>query len=83
LPQLPVNIDGRGEIYTPEQLARSIDTWKARPGWELDPDLRGANLVIAPREAPLAAVLRLDAHFELVYQDEQATVFRRKQKPVS
>ena len=80
LPQLPVAMDGRGNLYPADRVARFTSTWKGAPDWAADPDLRQANLVIAQRKAPLAALLAQDTDFENVYQDVQAVVFRRRQR---
>jgi hypothetical protein len=55
-------------------IART-STWNAQPGWASDPDLQSAKLVIAPVNAPLTQVLRLDTRFEVAYEDKLAVVF--------
>jgi len=71
----PVSIDGRTNVYGDEQLNRSYATWNAQPGWDSDPDLQKANLVIAPVNAPLTQLLRMDRRFEVAYEDKLAVVF--------
>ncbi len=79
LPQLHVSIDGRAHIYSDEEMQRSYDTWQALPGWQDDPDLRRADVVVAPKASPLATHLRRHAGFRLVYEDELANVYRRSE----
>lgn len=73
--RMPVSMDGRTNIYGDERLNRSYATWNAQPGWDSDPDLQKANLVIAPVNAPLTQVLRMDPRFEVAYEDKLAVVF--------
>ena len=71
----PVSIDGRAAFYGDEKIDRSIKTWNGAPDWSSDPDLKSAGLVIAPVDAALAQLLRMDPRFELAYQDKIAAVF--------
>jgi hypothetical protein len=75
LPELPVSIDGRGNVHGDPRIIRSIRTWAGYPGWESDPELVNARLVIAEPGRPLTAHLRRDARFKLVYEDKTAAVF--------
>src|SRR5262249_51529378 len=60
LPRRPVTIDGRGNVHGDERTLRSLDTWAGKPGWDSDPDLANARLVVSDTRSPLAALLRLD-----------------------
>ncbi|MFY9855584.1 MAG: hypothetical protein WAK26_17065 [Terracidiphilus sp.] len=73
--RMPVSMDGRTNTYGDERLNRSYATWNAQPGWDSDPDLQKAKLVIAPVNAPLTQVLRLDPRFEVAFEDKLAVVF--------
>jgi len=73
--RMPVSIDGRANVYGDQRIARSIQTWSGAPGWQLDPDLRSAGLVIGPVGAALTQLLRSDPGFQLAYQDKVAAVF--------
>jgi len=74
-PGLPVSIDGRAALDGDALIARSIATWNGLPGWDRNPELRKAQLVIGPVDAPLNQLLRFNSHFELAYQDNVAAVF--------
>ncbi len=78
LPNLPVSIDGRAALHGTPRFKQSLATWGAEPGWDSDPDLQRANLIVAPYDAALCAVLRLDPRFQLVYEDKVAAVFTRR-----
>jgi hypothetical protein len=82
LPEIPVAMDGRTNLHGDERIARSIATWSGRPGWDSDPELMQANVVIADATRPLTSLLRTDSRFELVYEDATALVFvSAHQKP--
>jgi hypothetical protein len=78
LPQFPVALDGRTNLHGDERILRVGNTWAGGPGWQDDPDLAEAGLVIAEAGAPLANLLRRDERFELVYDDPVAKVFVRR-----
>jgi hypothetical protein len=79
LPELPVGIDGRANLYGDARLDQAMVTWFGRPGWENDPDLGNAGVVIYEAKAPFVSLLRRDRRFELVYEDATAVVFIRRQ----
>ena len=78
LPHLPVNIDGRTNLYGAETIQQSLDTWAGKLDWASDPALSAAGLVIADVRMPLCSLLRFDQRFELVYEDAVAAVFRKR-----
>ena len=75
LPSLPVAMDGRTNLHGVERIKCSYATWSGQPGWERDPALEAARLVIGGVKSPLALLLRREPRFELVYEDPLATVF--------
>ncbi|MFN7930527.1 MAG: hypothetical protein U0Y68_21905 [Blastocatellia bacterium] len=82
LPQLPVSIDGRGNLYGDQAIQHSIKTWEGTPQWDKDTELAAARLVIADVNMPLAALLSRDSRFERVYQDAVAAVFIARTSPL-
>jgi hypothetical protein len=75
LPRLRVSIDGRTNLHGDERLRRSVKTWSGLPGWDRDPDLVAARLVIAQVNTPLAELLRCDRRFQWAFEDKVAVVF--------
>lgn len=71
----PVSIDGRAALYGDAAIDRSWKTWAGGADWAKDPDLMSAGVVIAPKDAALTQLLRLDPHFVPAYEDNVATVF--------
>jgi hypothetical protein len=78
LPEHPVSIDGRTNLYGTDRVTRSMATWRGEPGWEADPDLTTARLVIAPADRPLTELLRGSNEWRMEYEDETAVVFVRR-----
>jgi len=75
----PVSIDGRAALHGTDRMDRFAQTWMAAPDWASDTELQHANLVIGGVKAPLTQLLRLDPHFQLVYEDKLAAVFTRSE----
>ena len=78
LPSIPVSIDGRTNVHGDERVKAYTDALRGLPGWEKDPDLAQANLIIWPAKSPLSALLRCDPRFKQVFADPQGVVFVRK-----
>jgi hypothetical protein len=78
LPHLPVALDGRTNLHGDERILRIGNTWAAGPGWQDDPDLAAAGVVVADVAAPLAGLLLQDERFALVHEDPVARVFVRR-----
>lgn len=71
----PISLYGRNTDFGVERVFRSFATWNGYPGWDSDPDLVKANLIIAPVGSPLAQLLRLQPCLRLAYDDQLAAVF--------
>jgi drug/metabolite transporter superfamily protein YnfA len=76
LPQIPVSIDGRGNIHG-HRVDRAYQTWMGYSGWDSDRELINSRIVIAEVSSPLASLLRMDSRFKVVYEDGTAAVFVR------
>ncbi|MFL6436267.1 MAG: hypothetical protein ACJ71Q_01715 [Terriglobales bacterium] len=75
IPNIPVAMDGRTNVHTQEEVLRATSMWKGEPGWQNQPELRKANLVIASHWWPLTALLRKDPRFHVVYEDLVSVLF--------
>jgi hypothetical protein len=76
LPDYPVAIDGRTDLYGEDSLRQAYGTLMALR-WSEDPALNRANLVLLPTTVPLSRVLERSPQFRLVYADRLAMVFVR------
>jgi hypothetical protein len=80
LPEYPVSIDGRTNLYGEQRLQRSFDAW-AGQGWEDYPDLLRAGVIIAPnnrgdKKFPLTEILREhNDRWRVEYEDDTAVIF--------
>jgi hypothetical protein len=75
LPELPVAMDGRTNLHGDERIERSVNTWAGLRGWESDPELMKAGMVIGAVDHPLTNLMRMDSRFNLVYEDATSAVF--------
>jgi hypothetical protein len=76
LPEYPVSIDSRGDLYGDDLLRREIRTLNA-VDWTEDPALAKANLILLPAQLPLARALQGSPQFKIVYADNMAVIFIR------
>jgi hypothetical protein len=79
LPALQAAIDGRTNLHGDQRIQRCQRTWHGFQGWENDPDLNRASVVLVESTAPLAGLLRADPRFVLAYEDQLAVVFFSRQ----
>ena len=78
MPQYPVAIDGRNDLYGDELDARFFSTEEADPSYLQDPYLNAAGLVLLRRNVALSSILAMDRRFRLVYRDEISVIFVRQ-----
>jgi len=80
MPDYPVAIDGRNDLYGDELVRRFFNTQNAE-SYDTDPYLNEAGVVLLDSRLPLAKILTVDPRFQLVYRDKIATVYARSQQP--
>ena len=68
-------MDGRMNVHGDQRIDRSVNTWSGLRGWESDPELMKARLVIGGANNALTNLMRMDSRFKLVYEDATAAVF--------
>ena len=68
-------MDGRMNVHGDQRIERSVNTWSGLRGWESDPELMKARLVIGGVNDALTNLMRMDSRFRLVYEDAIAVVF--------
>jgi hypothetical protein len=78
MPEYPVSIDGRTDLYGDDIDSRFILTQNGDASYADDPYLNEAKLFLLPRQTPLALLLASDARFVLMYQDPLAVIFVRR-----
>jgi len=79
MPDYPVAIDGRNDLYGDELDKLFYASQSADSGYTTDPYLNESGVVILDSTLPLAKILTIDPRFELIYRDQIATVFARRE----
>lgn len=79
MPDYPVAIDGRTDLYGDDLDFRFFDSERGDPSYVNDPYLNEAGIVLLDRTKPLASILRGDQRFQKIYEDGLAVVFVRRQ----
>ena len=77
MPDYPVAIDGRTDLYGDELDEQFFTTANGAPTYIDDAYLNQAGVVILQKTNNLVSVLQADSRFQLVYQDRLAAVFVR------
>jgi hypothetical protein len=77
LPEYPVAIDGRTDLYGDERVERSIMT-AGGFSYAQDADFNASRVILLARKTPLVKFLTPDFQYDLIYQDDVAVVFRRR-----
>lgn len=78
LPELPVAVDGRNDLYGDDLDRIFYNSESAFPSYATDPYLNESGVVVLDSQLPLAKVLTIDPRFRLIHQDQVATVFARR-----
>jgi hypothetical protein len=69
-------VDGRTDVFSSEILDDYLEAWSAGPNWRTVLEAHHIQTVLVEPAAPLARILR-QADWPVVYEDDQAVVFRR------
>jgi len=77
MPDYPVAIDGRTDLYGDELDELFFSTANGAPSYANDPYLNQAGVVILQKSNNLVSILESDSRFQLVYEDGKAAVFLR------
>ena len=79
LPQYPVFIDGRADVYGDAlEDERSSLYWVLRKDWEEVLERRGIRMIVVPPDAPLVTALQLVPGWKQAYTDPQAVILTRE-----
>ncbi len=78
MPDYPVVIDGRTDLYGDKLDQQMIETQNGEPSYKANPYLNDAGLVLLRQSDGLVPVLQSDARFQKVYDDPIAAVFARR-----
>jgi uncharacterized membrane protein len=76
LPEYPVFIDGRTDLYNDELISQWLQVVRSEPGWQQVLDQWDVRLVLIEPGMPIVGQLQ-DAGWQLLYKDKTAIVFSR------
>lgn len=79
-PEYQIYIDGRADVYGDVFIYDYLKIYSALPGWQEKLARQHVNLVLVERDSGIAYALRDSPNWELVYQDELASLFIRKER---
>ncbi len=79
LPEYPVFIDGRTDLYDDELIESWLQVVRGDPGWDQVLDRWDVALVLIEPEMPLAGELE-ESGWALLFVDHQASVYGRQAK---
>jgi hypothetical protein len=77
VPQIPVFVDGRTDLYDDTLLNEWLNTTQAH-NWRETFDKWHIQLVVIEHDSPLAGALREQSDWREVYADSQASIFEQK-----
>lgn len=77
LPDKPVFVDGRTDLYGDEIIDQWVKVVTAEPGWENILDSWGVNLILLEPDRPVVERLN-EGVWEKLFEDQQAVVFLRE-----
>jgi hypothetical protein len=76
LPEYPVFVDGRTDLYNDEVIGEWLRVARAEEGWQEVLDKWDVNLILVEPTTPLVARLEVDG-WQSLYSDEVAVVYGR------
>ena len=76
LPEYPVFIDGRTDLYDDDLINQWLQVMRGEPGWQAALDRWQVRLVLLEPGAPVVGQLAQNG-WKLLYQDERAVVYGR------
>jgi len=76
LPEYPVFIDGRTDIYDDELVYEWLNIYQAKPGWQQLLDRWGVRLILIEPSSPLVNQLEQNG-WRLAYRDQIAVLYQR------
>lgn len=77
MPNDPVAIDGRTDLYGDKLDFRFFDSERGDPSYINDPYLNESGVVLLDKTKPLSSILSGDQRFRKIYEDRLAVVFVR------
>ncbi len=80
LPEEPVFVDGRTDLYDDKLLSEYVKLTFVRPGWQEVLDRYSMRLTLTERDSFLATLLATQPGWRRAYSDDQAVIYAREGK---
>jgi hypothetical protein len=78
LPEYPVFIDGRTDLYSDEVISEWLQVMRAEPGWQAVLENYAVNLILVENDVLLDRLLENDRAWKLHYEDGLAVIYQRQ-----
>ena len=78
LPEYPVFVDGRTDLYNDELIGEWISVMRVEDGWQDVLDEYNINLILIEAGSTLDRVLEREQEWQLAYSDELSVVYYRR-----
>ncbi len=78
LPEYPVFIDGRTDLYTDEVIDQWLQVMRAEPGWQQVLEDYGVRLILIEQGSLLDNALEAGRTWILIYEDDLAVIYQLK-----
>jgi hypothetical protein len=78
LPEYPVFIDGRTDLYSDEVISEWLQVMRAEPGWQAVLENYAVNLILVENDVLLDRLLENDRAWKLLYEDGLAVIYQRQ-----
>jgi hypothetical protein len=77
-PNYRVSMDGRADVYGDDLIDEFLSVHDGEPKWRESLDRRGVRTVLVQPDVPLASLLRVDAGWQTVFEDQSSIIFVRR-----
>jgi hypothetical protein len=77
-PNYRVSMDGRADVYGDDLIDEFLSVHDGEPKWRESLDRRGVRTVLVQPDVPLASLLRADAGWQKVFEDQSSIIFVRR-----
>jgi len=77
LPEYPVFIDGRTDLYDGDVMEQWVQVMRAQEGWQAILDRYDAHIILIEKDAPLVKALENSLQWRRTYRDPLAVVYQR------
>jgi hypothetical protein len=78
LPDYPVYIDGRADLYGDAFIESYLKAYNALPGWEQQLETNNVNLALVETGSGIGNALMKTSGWQLVLSDENSLLFQRR-----